>query len=158
MESEFRWCCCISDFHCASNSSNWMGIDLNPCSSCSLLLKKHLCMAAAVLVFFVQGCIDLPPPLIKIQVTVSSRTHIHSLLYFTHNESDAMSTYSSPCSPIMAITSATMATPITVTPILENCPETWGETRAGYRLNFIDLDSAYRSWFLILARCRFLSY
>lgn len=59
-----------------------------------------------------------------------------------------MSSYASPRSPLMTITSTTIATPITVTPILENGPETWGYTRVRYRLGFIDLDYAYGLWLL----------
>lgn len=51
--------------------------------------------------------------------------------------------------PIMTITSTTTATPITVTPILENGPEARGQTRVTSRLGFIDSDSPHVFWMLL---------
>lgn len=53
---------------------------------------------------------------------MSRGTPILSLLYLTRNESNAVGSYASPRSPIMTITSTSIAAPITVTPILEIAP------------------------------------
>lgn len=49
--------------HCTSDCFNWMWIDLNPALHVHCRWKKHLSMAAAVLVLFVRRSIDLSPSL-----------------------------------------------------------------------------------------------
>lgn len=94
--------------------------------SCSLPLEKNSFVYGSC-----SSCGLCPTPywfvlLIKKQVTASSRTPYITLLYFTHNESNAISSYGSPRSPIMTVTSTTIAAPITVTPIIASCPQDIG--------------------------------
>lgn len=101
--------------------------------SCSLQLKR--CLEDVVHVFM-QSIIDLT-------LSLGSRSRWaqgpHTSLCF--NVSSAMSSYTSPCSIIMTITSSTRATPVTVMPGLQNCPETWDQSRDWHHLGFIDLGS-----------------
>lgn len=101
--------------------------------SCSLPLKMYL---EDVVHVFAQSLIDL-----TLSLGYRSRWAQGPHTSLDLSESAAMSSYASPRSPVMTITSSTKAPPITVMPGLQNCLETWDQSRDPHHLGFIGLVS-----------------
>lgn len=121
-----------------------VAIDIVPPGDCFIEFELVVPSCSSPSKMYLEDVVHMfAQPLIDLTLSLGYRSRRaqgpHTSVYLS--ESTAMSSYAPPCSPVMTITSSTNVPPITVMAGLQNCLETWDQSRDSHHLGFIGLDS-----------------